>query len=186
MNTSNLQRPCTFLQGPSHRCALAFHHLWSNVLAWYARETDHVTKQTRGKMKTEMCPEMSVSTALFAFPKFRSAKYQVHHSHVSNKMTISLLSASVDMSGTFKLAVSFASTFQCTSRTYLLKDHVQPFAAGWCQPFLQEQLHADATCHSWQLAQKKETESSPKSIANHAHHSPINDYCCYRPADCGN
>ena len=96
-----------------------------------------------------------------------SVNYQVHQTHVSNKMTISLLAASVDMPGTFKVAVSFASTFQCTSRTYFLKDHVKPFAAVWCQPFCQEQLHANA------------------SIVIHAHHSRVNDYCCSRRAECG-
>ena len=73
--------------------------------------------------------------SVVCLPKFCSVKYQVHHSHVSNKMTIALLTASVDMPGTFKVAVSFASTFQRTSRTYSLQDHVEPFAAGWCQPF---------------------------------------------------
>ena len=95
--------------------------------------------------------------------EFCSVKISEHHSHVSNKMTFSLLAASVDMSGTFKLAVSFASTLWWTSRTHFLKDHVDPFAAGWCQPFFQEQLRPDATYHSWHLAQKKRKRSPARN-----------------------
>ena len=119
-------------------------------------------------------------------PAFCFVKYQVHPLYVSNKMSISLLAACVDMSGTFKVAVSFASTFQCTSRTFFLERSRGAFRGGVVSAFFQEQLHAHTTHHSWQLAQKKKTESSPKSIVTHAHHSHVNDYRCSRRAACGN
>ena len=107
-------------------------------------------------------------------PEFCFVKCQEHHSHVSNKMSISLLAACVDMSGTFKVAVSFASTFQSASRTNFLKDHVEPFAVEWCQPFSKNNcmLTPRTTRGNWRK-KKKKTESSPKSIVTHAHHRQL-------------
>ena len=59
----------------------------------------------------------------------------------------------------------------------ILERSCGPFRGGVVSAFFQEQLQADATYHSWHLAQKKETESSPKSIVIHAHHRRVNDYC---------
>ena len=72
-------------------------------------------------------------------------------------MSISLLAASVDMSGTFKVAVSFASTFQCTSRKYFLKDHVEPFAVEWRQPFSENNfmLTPRTTRGNWRKTRKR-------------------------------
>ena len=111
MHTFNLQRPCTFLQGPSHRCALAFYHLWSNVLAWYARETESRYKaDTRNNEDGNGTRNVCVNSVV-CLPKFCSVKYQVHHSHVSNKMTIALLTASVDMPGNLQGGSQFRFNF---------------------------------------------------------------------------
>ena len=57
--TFNSQSPCTFFYK-----ARRIDVRWplSSLVVWHARETDNVTKQTRGKMKTEVWPETSPST----------------------------------------------------------------------------------------------------------------------------
>ena len=64
-------------------------------------------------------------------PEFCFVKYQVHPLYVSNKMSISLLAACVDMSGTFQLA----STFQCITNKFLERSRGpfrQPFSKNNC------------------------------------------------------
>ena len=99
-------------------------------LAWYGMPARQIMLQNRHeqKLRRKCDPKCLCQQRCLPF-RVLLLKISEHHSHVSNKMTISLLAASVDMSGAFKVAVSFASTFQCTPRTYFLKDHVEPFAA---------------------------------------------------------
>ena len=99
-------------------------------MSWYGMPARQIMLQNRHeqKLRRKCDPKCLCQQRCLPF-RVLLLKISEHHSHVSNKMTISLLAASVDMSGSFKVAVSFASTFQCTPRTYFLKDHVEPFAA---------------------------------------------------------
>ena len=146
-----------------------------------SRHKADTRKNEDGNVNRNVCVNSFV-----CLPEFCFAKFLLHPLYVSNKMSISLLAACVDMSGTFKVAVRFASTFQCASRTNFLKDHVEPFAVEWCQPFSQNNcmLTPRTTRGNWR--KKRKTESSPKSIVTHAHHSHVNDYHCSRRAACGN
>ena len=110
-------------------------------------------KNEGGNVSRNVCVNSVVCLSNFC-----SLKFQVHHSHVSNKMNMSLLAASVDMSGTFKVAVSITNIFFERSRG--------PFRGGVLSAFLQEQLHADATYHSLQLAQKKKNIVQPEIDRN--------------------
>ena len=136
-------------------------------MSWHGMPARQITLQSRheeqGRRKCDpkcLCQQRCLPS------KVCSVKYQVHHSHFSNKMTIALLAASVNMPGTFKVAISFASTFQCTSRTYLLNDHVEPFAAGWCLPFSKNNcmLTPRTTRGNWR---KKKKRSPARNRSEH-------------------
>ena len=102
-----------------------------DLMSWYGMPARPITLQCRheknenGNVARNVCVNSVV-----CLPEFCSLRYQEHHAHVSNKMTMSLLAASVDMSRTFKVAVSFASTFQCASRTFFLERSRGPFRGG--------------------------------------------------------
>ena len=88
VHTFELRWPCTCIQGPSCQSALACHHLSSVVLVRCTCETEQNTKQTRGKVKTEVWPEMSPSTVfppslsqLCGIPGTSFACFEQHEPH---------------------------------------------------------------------------------------------------------
>ena len=124
------------------------------------RERSRYKTDTRKNEDGNVTRNICVNSVV-CLPNFCFVKCQEHHSHVSNKMSISLLAACVDMSGTFKVAVSFASTFQCASRTNFLKDHVEPFAVEWCQRFSKNNcmLTPRTTRGNWRKKKKKRSSA---------------------------
>ena len=115
-----------------------------------SRYKTDTSKNEDGNVTRNVCVNSVVCLS-----EFCSLKYQVHQSHLSNKMTISLLAASVDMPGTFKLAVSFASTFVVSITNKFLERSRGPFRGGVVSAFFQEQLRPEAAYHSWHLALKR-------------------------------
>ena len=154
MHTFNLQRPCTFLQGPSHGCAPAFYHLWSNVLAWYARDRSRYKTDTRNNEDGNVTRNVCVSSVvclpkvlLCKIPGTSFARFEQNDHIIARRIRRHARNLQGGSQFRFNFPAHITKIFLAGSRG--------AFRGGVVSAFLQEQLHADATYHSWHLAQRK-------------------------------